>query len=61
MWSGSKNSNLLDRFTVVVPFCLEFIKCKDTILMFLFVQKVYSGSYCFLQFLDIWGFFFFPF
>lgn len=26
MWAGGKNSNLLDRFTVVIPFCLEFIK-----------------------------------
>ncbi|GFP95262.1 brca1-a complex subunit bre [Phtheirospermum japonicum] len=26
MWSGCKNPSLLDRFTVVIPFCLDFIK-----------------------------------
>uniref|UniRef100_A0A5B7B9N6 BRISC and BRCA1-A complex member 2 n=1 Tax=Davidia involucrata TaxID=16924 RepID=A0A5B7B9N6_DAVIN len=26
MWSGSKNYGLLDRFTLVIPFCLDYIK-----------------------------------
>ncbi|KAK6938965.1 BRCA1-A complex subunit BRE [Dillenia turbinata] len=25
-WSGCKNSSLLDRFTLVIPFCLDFIR-----------------------------------
>nr|GEZ08829.1 BRCA1-A complex subunit BRE [Tanacetum cinerariifolium] len=27
MWSGSKNTSLLDRFTLAIPFCLDYIKC----------------------------------
>ncbi|KAL3845327.1 hypothetical protein ACJIZ3_002730 [Penstemon smallii] len=26
MWSGCKNPNLLDRFTLVIPYCLDFIR-----------------------------------
>lgn len=26
LWSGSKNHNLLDRFTLRIPFCLDYIK-----------------------------------
>ncbi|XP_057481221.1 uncharacterized protein LOC130768029 isoform X3 [Actinidia eriantha] len=26
MWSGSKNHGLLDRFTLVIPFCLDYIR-----------------------------------
>ncbi|KAF7139928.1 hypothetical protein RHSIM_Rhsim06G0021200 [Rhododendron simsii] len=26
MWSGSKNHGLLDRFTLLIPFCLDYIK-----------------------------------
>ncbi|KAL8514720.1 hypothetical protein ACS0TY_013701 [Phlomoides rotata] len=26
MWSGCKNPNLLDRFTLVIPYCLDYIK-----------------------------------
>ncbi|KAM7517272.1 hypothetical protein LguiA_006855 [Lonicera macranthoides] len=26
MWSGSRDPGLLDRFTLVIPFCLDFIK-----------------------------------
>ncbi|KAL2503976.1 Brain/reproductive organ-expressed protein [Abeliophyllum distichum] len=26
MWSGCKNPRLLDRFTLVIPFCLDYIK-----------------------------------
>ncbi|KAG5543010.1 hypothetical protein RHGRI_015936 [Rhododendron griersonianum] len=26
MWSGSKNNGLLDRFTLLIPFCLDYIK-----------------------------------
>lgn len=26
MWSGSKNQGLLDRFTLLIPFCLDYIK-----------------------------------
>ncbi|XP_058219182.1 uncharacterized protein LOC131329824 [Rhododendron vialii] len=26
MWSGSKNHSLLDRFTLLIPFCLDYIK-----------------------------------
>ncbi|XP_052203365.1 uncharacterized protein LOC127808784 [Diospyros lotus] len=26
MWSGSKNYPLLDRFTLAIPFCLDFIR-----------------------------------
>ncbi|CAI9763799.1 unnamed protein product [Fraxinus pennsylvanica] len=26
MWSGCKNPSLLDRFTLVIPFCLDYIK-----------------------------------
>ncbi|KAL4565036.1 hypothetical protein LXL04_029118 [Taraxacum kok-saghyz] len=27
MWSGSKNPGFLDRFTLTIPFCLDYIKC----------------------------------
>ncbi|KAL6574421.1 hypothetical protein OROHE_001325 [Orobanche hederae] len=26
MWSGCKNPSLLDRFTLIIPFCLDYIK-----------------------------------
>lgn len=28
MWSGCKNPSLLDRFTLVIPYCLDYIKCE---------------------------------
>lgn len=28
MWSGGKNIGLLDRFSLVIPFCLDYIKCE---------------------------------
>ncbi|KAK3007666.1 hypothetical protein RJ639_014308 [Escallonia herrerae] len=28
MWSGSKNTALLDRFTLAIRFCLDYIKCQ---------------------------------
>ncbi|KAL4575485.1 hypothetical protein LXL04_022330 [Taraxacum kok-saghyz] len=31
MWSGSKNPGFLDRFTLTIPFCLDYIKCQYTI------------------------------
>lgn len=27
-WSGSKYSNTLDRFTLLIPYCLDTIKCQ---------------------------------
>ncbi|KAH6763766.1 BRCA1-A complex subunit BRE-like protein [Perilla frutescens var. hirtella] len=27
MWSGCKNPNYLDRFSLVIPYCLDHIKC----------------------------------
>ncbi|XP_075517066.1 uncharacterized protein LOC142551625 [Primulina tabacum] len=35
MWSGSKNPNLLDRFTLVIPFCLDYIRW----------EVIYNGVY----------------
>ncbi|KAK2986683.1 hypothetical protein RJ640_020845 [Escallonia rubra] len=31
MWSGSKNTALLDRFTLAIPVCLDYIKSPDII------------------------------
>ncbi|XP_059636664.1 uncharacterized protein LOC132278794 isoform X2 [Cornus florida] len=35
MWSGSKHHGLLDRFTLLIPFCLDFIKW----------DVIYNGQY----------------
>lgn len=28
LWSGCKNPNLLDRFTLAIPYCLDYIRCE---------------------------------
>ncbi|KAK3023795.1 hypothetical protein RJ639_043411, partial [Escallonia herrerae] len=38
MWSGSKNTALLDRFTLAIPFCLDYIKCQ-------YRDVIYNGQY----------------
>ena len=29
MWAGCKYSGLLDRFSLLIPFCLDYIKCPS--------------------------------
>lgn len=41
MWSGSKVPGLFDRFTLVIPFCLDFIKCKHYCLLLLLISFLY--------------------
>lgn len=37
MWAGCKYSGFLDRFSLFIPFCLDYIKCKfSSFLFFLF-------------------------
>ena len=37
MWAGCKYSGLLDRFSLLIPFCLDYIKCLSHFLFFFVV------------------------
>lgn len=44
MWSGSKNPSLHDRFNLVIPFCLDHIRCQYPCIDYAFILLFVEGT-----------------